>query len=191
MKIRTPIFVIAIPTLVIQATTVGLAAQEHNTKHHHYKLIDVGTFGGPQSYLFSPGVVRSGLLNNQGKLTGSADTSAVDSFCYWAPDCYATNAFLRENGGKTDLGVLPGGIGSAVNWISGNGLMAGIADNGQQDPLNLALPQIRAVVWQGGTMTDLGNFFGSVIEIFQQLRRTLLFELGYLSLEFHQSFKNA
>lgn len=128
--------------------------------HHHYKLVDVGTFGGPQSWIFSPGVVlRLGLLNNQGALAGSADTSGADPYCFWG-DCYATNAFQWKNGVMTDLGVLPGGIGSQVNSISANGLMVGIADNGQQDPLNPGLPQVHAVLWQGGTMTDLGIFMG-------------------------------
>jgi uncharacterized membrane protein len=140
---------------------ISLAAQDnanptHPHKYHHYQLVDVGTFGGPQSYLFNPGVVvRSGLLNNQGTLAGSADT-AIDPRC----SCYAENALQWKNGVTTDLGVLPGGIGSQVNWISPNGLMVGISDNGQQDPPNPGLLQTHAVVWHNDTMTDLGTFFG-------------------------------
>jgi hypothetical protein len=108
----------------------------------------------------NPAVVRLGLFNNQGTLTGSSETSLRDPFCYWSTtDCYATSAFHWKNGRTTELGLLPGGIGSAVNWINPNGVMVGIADNGQQDPLS-GLPQIHAVVWQGGTMTDLGTFAG-------------------------------
>ena len=133
------------------------AKQDHPHQYHHYQLIDVGTFGGPQSWTFTTSAARLGLLNNQGTLAGSADTLAVDPYCIWSPDCYATHAFQWQNGGKTDLGVLSGGIGSQVIWIIPNGLMAGISDIGQQDPLNPALPQFRAVLWQRGEITDLGT----------------------------------
>lgn len=156
---KGPSFVIMIAWFLTLPVTVSVAGQAQNQRYHHYKLIDVGTFGGPSSWMTNPAVVRLGLLNNQGTLTGEADTSDVDPFCWWAPGCFATHGFQWKNGGKTDLGVLPGGIGSEVNWISSNGLMVGIADNGQQDPLT-GLPQIHGVVWQGGTMTDLGALFG-------------------------------
>jgi probable HAF family extracellular repeat protein len=136
------------------------ATQNHTPQHHHYQLIDVGTFGGPQSWQFNPGVARNGLLNNRGTLVGSADTSALDPYCLDYPDCYAAHAFQWRNGGKTDLGVLPGGIDSQVFWVSANGLMAGVSDNGQQDPLNPALPQIHAVLWEHGQVTDLGTLEG-------------------------------
>jgi uncharacterized membrane protein len=163
MKFRR--FTRSIVFAVSAVLALPLAAQDnanptHPHHYHHYQLADVGTFGGPNSWMINPAVARLGLLNHQGTLTGSADTSAVDPYCYWAPDCYAANAFQWKNGGQTDLGVLPGGIGSQVNWISANGLMAGISDNGQQDPLNPALPQVHAVVWRDGTMTDLGALFG-------------------------------
>jgi uncharacterized membrane protein len=161
MKNRASIVVIAIALILFPTATLRLVAQGNDTRHHHYQLVDVGTFGGPQSLMNFPAVVlRSGYLNNQGTLTGSADTSVIDPYCFWDSDCYATNAYRWKNGTTTDLGVLPGGFGSQVNWISANGLMVGIADNGQQDPLNPALPQIHPVVWQDGTMSDLGTFFG-------------------------------
>ncbi len=77
------------------------------------------------------------FLNDRGTFAASADTSAVDPYCFWSLfDCFATDGFRWRDGVTTDLGVLPGGIGSQVTWISANGLMAGIADNGQPDPLN-------------------------------------------------------
>ena len=154
----------SLTTLTLLALTISFptaaqdkAKQHHPHQFHHYQLVDVGTFGGPQSWMFSPGAARTGLLNNQGTLTGSADTLAVDPYCFWSPDCFVAHGFRWQEGTKTDLGVLPGGIGSQVNWISANGLMAGISDNGQQDPLNPAFPQVHAVVWEHGAMTDLGN----------------------------------
>lgn len=159
LKNRSSILVCALTLFVFLATAFCFAAEEQNNKHHHYKVVDVGTFGGPDAWMTNPAVVRLGLLNNQGMLTGEADTSDVDPFCAWAPGCYPTHGFQWKNGTTTDLGVLPGGIGSQVNWISANGLIVGIADNGQQDPLSGG-PQLHGVLWQGGTMTDLGALFG-------------------------------
>jgi probable HAF family extracellular repeat protein len=161
MNSKTWTRIIALTLLAALAIPVQLAAQDRTQPqhhYHHYQLIDVGTFGGPQSWLWVPDFPRPGVLNNQGTLVGYADTLAVDPYCFWSPlDCYATHAFQWRNGGKTDLGVLPGGIGSQVSWISGNGLMAGVSDNGQPDPLNPALPQLHAVLWDHGQMTDLGT----------------------------------
>jgi len=165
MNSKTWTRIIALTLFATLAIPVQLAAQAAATLHqphqsHHYQINVIGTFGGPQSWQVNPGVARNGLLNNQGTLTGEADTSAVDPYCFWSPDCYATHAFQWQNGGKTDLGVLPGGIGSLVFWISANGLMVGMSDNGQQDPLNPTLPQIHAVLWEHGQMTDLGTLEG-------------------------------
>src|SRR6516225_3643905 len=95
------VFVIAI--LIALALPGQLAAQ-----HSRYKLIDVGTFGGPASYLTDPGNGPSFLvLNNAGMLVGRASTSTPDpnfpNFCY-DNDCFLQHAFLWADGTLTDLG---------------------------------------------------------------------------------------
>jgi probable HAF family extracellular repeat protein len=152
-------------TLSAAAMPVSLAAQDkakhHPHQYHHYQLIDVGTFGGPQSlqYIYAP---ARGVLNNSGALGGWADTSTIDPLCFFDyPDCYAAHAFVWQNGAKTDLGVLPGGTNSQVNWIAASGLTAGEADNGQMDPL-LGVPQFRGTFWgHDGTITDVGALPGT------------------------------
>jgi uncharacterized membrane protein len=145
---------------VALAMPVSLAAQDqakpdHHHRYHRYQINDVGTFGGPSSYMYeilgsSPGAV---VLNNRGTLVGSADTLTLDPYCIDSPDCYAAHAFQWQDGETTDLGVLPGGIGSQVDWISANGR---VSDNGQPDPQSGgALPQIHGVLCEHGGMTDL------------------------------------
>jgi hypothetical protein len=55
MKSRVLTCVTAITLLTVLAIPVRLAAQDnqdHNNdnKHHHYQVIDIGTFGGPSSF---------------------------------------------------------------------------------------------------------------------------------------------
>jgi len=50
-------------------------AQQTPTTHHHYVIVDAGTFGGPGSIVYEA-ATRS--LNNQGTFTGAADTPNLD-----------------------------------------------------------------------------------------------------------------
>jgi hypothetical protein len=113
-------------TFCALAVPMGLAAQDANKpRHHHYNLIDIGTFGGPNSYF----TFTNRSLNNRGLAIGSADTSlAVNPpFCFI--DCYLVHAFQWREGALTDLGGLPGVTipGSAPNDINARGVVAGVA----------------------------------------------------------------
>ncbi len=150
--------------LATLAVPAGLAqnTHHHSARHPHYKLIDIGTFGGPQSYIpFYIGFSIS-ILDKQGVLIGSADTSLPDpfpNFCF--TDCFVSHTFLAEEDGElTDLGALPGGGSSAPQWMSRNHLIAGVSENGETDPLVPGVPQFRAVLWQNGGITDLGTLEG-------------------------------
>lgn len=151
----------ALTLLAALAVPVQLAAQGNqeniNRKHHHYKLIDLGTFGGPQSYLTNSEFTSEADVDNRGVLTGWADTTAPDpypNFCFW--DCFIVRAFQWKNGVKSDLGVLPGGASSQPSWISASGLIAGWSQNGEIDPLVAGFPENRAVLWKEGNIHDLG-----------------------------------
>jgi probable HAF family extracellular repeat protein len=125
-----------------------------------YKLIDLGTLGGPHSYLNSgnDGSFSVALLNNRGMLAGWADTSAPDpfpAFCF-NEDCQASHVF-QWDGARTDLGALTEGMSSQANWISRSGLIAGVSENGDIDPLLPGFPQLRGVLWRNGRITDLGT----------------------------------
>jgi probable HAF family extracellular repeat protein len=168
MNSRTRTRIIAMTLFAALALTLQLAAQStakqlHAHQYHHYQLVDVGTFGGPQSFLNLPGLPAPGVLSNAGQIAGTADTSAIDPLCQnHPPDCYASHGFIWKNGAKTDLGILPGGTNSQVNWISSNGFMTGVDDYNQPDPI-LGFPnQLHGVFWgQDGTTTDIGALPGT------------------------------
>src|ERR1700757_4100129 len=111
-------FIVGFSVVAALAMPVPPAVQEQQQQkkqHTRYKLIDLGTFDGPQSYVGGGGNGTSLVLNNQGMLIGSADTSAPDPyspFCF-NDECFVSHAFQWKNGVMTDLGVLPGGASSA------------------------------------------------------------------------------
>jgi len=143
----------------IQLAAQGNQNHNNNSKHHHYKLIDLGTFGGPQSYVDIPNNYAP-VLNDGGVVAGWADTSTMDpyqpNFCF-NEDCFVSHAFQSRTSDLTDLGVLPGGASSASSWISPNGLIAGVSQNGEIDPLVSGFPEFRAVLWKHGNISDLGT----------------------------------
>jgi probable HAF family extracellular repeat protein len=146
-------------TLFIALAVPAQVAAQSAAKHDHYKLIDLGTFGGPASY-FANG--SDGILNNRGTAVGWADTSTPDpfpAFCFNL-DCFISHAFRSQNGIRADLGTLPGGASSQASWISANGLIIGLSQNGQTDPLVPGFPELRAVLWKYGEIIDLGTLEG-------------------------------
>jgi probable HAF family extracellular repeat protein len=142
--------------LVISNSLSAQESQDHH-QHHHYQLVDMGTFGGPQSDIPDGG--SAALLTNHGVLVGGSDTPTPDpfpDFCF-VSDCVVSHAFQYQNGAVSDLGVLPNGWSSASTWISPNGLVAGFSQNGEIDPLFAGFPEMQSVLWQQGAIVDLGS----------------------------------
>jgi probable HAF family extracellular repeat protein len=134
-------------------------SKSHEGRGPRYRLIDLGTFGGPASY-FQNGL--DGILNNRGTAVGWANTADHDPFdpvCI-APNCFVAHAFQFKDGAVRDLGTLPGATGSQAQWINANGLIAGLSDNGEVDPTAPDFPQVRAVLWRHGQIMDLGTLPG-------------------------------
>ncbi len=160
MKSRKLICVAAI-TFTVLAISLQLAAQQE-AKHHHYKLIDVGTFGGPGGGICNPSCPS---LNNQGGLVGASATSTPDPFapnmCFF--DCFVTLGFVVQHGEVTPLDPLPSGAGlsNIAVSINANGWITGQAQNGSLDPLTGGWPEARAVLWRDGGITNLGTLGGT------------------------------
>jgi len=168
MKKNPTVAIIAIAFFAVLAIPLQSAAQEHSgahKRHPRYKLVDLGTFGGPESFLYGWDHSHfAHVFNNEGTLTGWAETPERDpssdpNFC-WDLDCFVAHAYRWQNGRMRDLGTLQGGASSDSRWISENGLIAGDSENGELDPLNPGLLQIRAVLWKGGQIIELGSLEG-------------------------------
>jgi uncharacterized membrane protein len=82
--------------------------------------------------------------------------AALSNFCF-NEDCYVSHAFKWNDGVLTDLGAILDGISSQANWISPNGLIAGVSENGEFDALISGFPEFRAVLWRNRSITDLGT----------------------------------
>jgi probable HAF family extracellular repeat protein len=96
--------------LTEKQATAEAAQNRFPSRHAHYAVYDVGTFGGPTSgYTFG-----SVIINARGAVVGVADTSVFDPNC----GCFVTHAFRWEDGVTTDLGALPGGQDSFGGAIS-------------------------------------------------------------------------
>jgi probable HAF family extracellular repeat protein len=153
--------------LVALGMSVALYAQDKSTgngkSHHQYKLVDLGTLGGPTSILnmepFQP------VINDLGMVVGGADTSipTPEPACYNPvnnPDCFISHGFVWESDHLEDLGTLSGGNFSFAEAINNRGQIAGVSENNQIDPA-MGNPEFHAVLWEDEKIKDLGTLGGT------------------------------
>jgi probable HAF family extracellular repeat protein len=122
----------------------------------HYKLFDVGTFGGEFSNFFGPATRQ---LNRHADAVGANNTALPDPFdpiCF--DNCLVDHAFEWKNGGTNDLGALFGS--SVAIGINDKGTAAGLSQNGKFDD-DTGIFELRAVAWKGGKIKNLGTLGGT------------------------------
>jgi probable HAF family extracellular repeat protein len=151
---------ICVATIGVLSLPLPLAAQ-----HTRYKLIDLGTFGGPSSVVaptVAGGPENPGRgLSNSGVVIGTAETTLPDPFApnCASPNCLATHAYRWKSGVLTDLGTLQGtdsDLSSGAAWINDRGWIVGFSYVGGIDPFS-GMPASRSVLWKNGQIVDLGN----------------------------------
>lgn len=159
MKRNRTVLALAVALFVMPTAPLRLVAQEHNTEHHHYKLIDMGTFGGPGGGIVNP---STSVINKRGALVGVSETSAADPFapnCFFG-DCHVAYGWLWQDGMLTNLGTLPNGFTSLAAAINNQGTITGQAENGSVDPTT-GWPETVTVLWKNGKIRNLGTLGGT------------------------------
>jgi probable HAF family extracellular repeat protein len=163
MKSTTLLFATAIAITTLLALPVPLAAQ-----HHHYQVVDLGTFGGPLSYINAE-FNSVPALNVRGITVGGSATPVpapanTNPFGCLGPDGdvpFIFHSFSLQNGVVTDLGALspPDQNCSNAQAVNARGEVAGVSENGLIDPVT-GLIEDRAVLWENGNIFDLGTLGG-------------------------------
>jgi probable HAF family extracellular repeat protein len=165
MKHKTWNYALALFLFSTFTMAIGILAQDTSpqgkvTLHHQYKVVDLGTFGGPGSFAY-----QQHTLSPEGAVVGGADTTEINPYpgCFnpiVGTECYVQHAFEWRNGILTDLGTLPGGSSSFPNGINLSGWVIGGSENGAIDPV-LGAPEYDAVLWRNGQITNLGTLGGN------------------------------
>src|ERR1700757_3698378 len=161
MKLCRFTLAVAVIYSLMPIAVAPVLAQEGDAKIHppRYKLIDLGTFGGPRSSVAGQSVV----VTNHGQVVGGADTPVPDPYapnCFDPKTCFVEHAFRWHGGVLTDLGTLPNGVNSFGYAINSKGLVVGWSQNGRTDPLT-GVPEYVPVAWSGNKIVEIGTFGGS------------------------------
>ena len=166
--------VTAMALLAAQALPIRMSAQEravedHHGKHHRYKLVDIRTFGGPESNV-NPAVNAGPIVSREGTAVGGSATS-VPTTKYSHPFVcggldgkvpFVFHGFKWQDGVVTDLGALPPAAKhcSEAQGVNERGEIVLQSENGTIDPAT-GINEIRAVVWRDGRIRSLGTFGGN------------------------------
>ena len=175
MKFTKLTCITAVTLVAALAFPAGISAQNSQrqkpNQHHHYQLIDLGTFGGPESFFPEtiPFVSATGDLNRGGLAAGGSSTSTSTTSTSNFLVCggisgavpFIQHAFEFQDGVVDDLGSLAGADHcSASARVNAKGEVVGISENGEIDLL-AGINQSRPVRWIDGHIEDLGTFGGN------------------------------
>lgn len=162
MKSRFLMCFTAITLFALLAVPLGLAAQAGAKARPHYKFVELGTLGGPNSAFTGQAYV----LNNSGVAVGTADTSTPDpNYPNYNPllgqNPFIQHGFRWEKGHMKDMGALPGTNSTFTNSLNASASAVGMSEDGNIDPVT-GWPEVMAALWEPGRKTpkNLGTLPG-------------------------------
>jgi uncharacterized membrane protein len=158
-RTKSRLLAVLIAAAIVPALTFAAPAQAR--AQYPYRLIDLGTFGGPSSFLDLPGVP----ITSNGTVLGAADTPVLDKdfpHCFACYDRFIQHALAWHDGRRTDLGALPGNNSSQVQELNGRGVGAGVAENGRTDPHTGGAAAV-AAIFKNGKVISLGTLPGGAL----------------------------
>lgn len=161
MKRASVARILTASVLLLAFGRVSIAQQLRSTngaKHHRYRFVDLGTFGGPDSII----PFAQHILTEHGTVAGIAETDVPDPFApnCSSPNCKVQSGFQWRNGVITKLPGLSLYGENEAQAINESGTVIGDSQNGSVDPVS-GLPEINAVRWKHGETEDLGTLGGN------------------------------
>jgi probable HAF family extracellular repeat protein len=117
-------------------------------------MTQLPTLGGANS--------QAARINSQGVVTGFAENQTPDLACP-PPQEFQFKPVTWDKGKIQELPTLPGDPEGIANWNNDTAQVVGASGICATFNLNLGFPfqPIHALLWQNGTVTDLGNLGGT------------------------------
>jgi probable HAF family extracellular repeat protein len=166
MKLRN--YLAASGVLLLSALVLSAPAI---AQHTSYTLIDIGTFGGPVSYVLPTGAIGShNQLNGSRMIVGgggtkiptTANSNPVVCGGFEGRLSLVNHAFEWQNGNLVDLGSLAGADSCSVAAsINDAGVISGHSETAIVDHVT-GFNEVHAVRWKDGAILDLGTLGGGV-----------------------------
>jgi probable HAF family extracellular repeat protein len=163
MKCAKLMCITAITLFALLVIPAQIAAQKQAKARPHYRFVELGTLGGPNSAFTGQAYV----LKNSGGGTGYSDTSTPDPNYPNFNPLLGKNPFIQHafrwkgHFPIADMGAFPGTNSAFTNALNTKGAAVGMSENGSIDPVT-GWPEVTAALWEPGRKTpkNLGTLPG-------------------------------